>query len=402
VYDQAPAMRVLVLHNHYQQSGGEDVAVRQEVALLRDRGHEVILLERDNAEIRTDSVLSKAALFSRTVWSRLSFNAVRQLMRESRPDVVHVHNVLPLLSPSVLHAAWSQHVPVVQTLHNYRLICPGTLLRRDGRNCFDCVGRSTWRGLLHACYRDSRMASGGVVAMLEVHRALGTWRSVDAYIALSEFQRQMLLRGGLPSHRLHVKPNFVTWNFPVRDGPGNYALYVGRLSPEKGVHTLVEAWSRLSRLRGLPLRIVGAGPLEAQLHQRIGATGAQVEMLGFRQPHEIAQLLMDARYLVYPSELHEPGGLSAIEAFAAGVPVVASRMGALTELVQHQETGLHFTAGDAADLVATIQQIDRETSVRMGRAARAEYLARFTPERNYDLLMNIYQPLLRSRSPWRS
>jgi len=392
-------MRVLVLHNHYRQAGGEDVAVRQEVALLRERGHEVTVFERDNSEVHADGLIPKARLFAETVWSKQAHAAVCELIRRARPDVVHVHNVLPLLSPSVLHAAWSRQVPIVQSLHNYRLICPGTLLRRNGANCFDCVGRSTWRGVLHACYRDSRLASGGVVAMLETHRALGTWRRVKAYIALSEFQRQMLIRGGLPADRLHVKPNFVAWPYPVREGAGSYALYVGRLSPEKGVQTLVEAWIRQNTI---PLIIVGTGPLEPALRERISASGANIELLGFRPPHEIAQLLVGARCLVYPSELHEPGGLSAIEAFAAGVPVVASRMGALTDLVDHGRTGLHFGAGDTAELIAAVQAVTPEASVRMGCAAREEYLARFTPDRNYDLLMGIYEPLLRSNSPWRS
>jgi glycosyltransferase involved in cell wall biosynthesis len=392
-------MRVLVLHNHYQQAGGEDVAVRQEVGLLRDRGHEVVLFERDNAGIQAENLISKVALSAQTVWSQRSYAEVRHVIHNSRPDIVHVHNVLPLLSPAVHHAAWSEGVPVVQSLHNYRLICPGTLLRRDGHTCLDCVGRSTWRGVLHACYRESRSASAAVAAMLETHRFLGTWRRIQAYIALSTFQRDMLVRGGLPAERVHVKPNFVTWPYPVRQEHGRYALYVGRLSPEKGVLTLVEAWG----LNGhLPLKIAGAGPLESELRQRISGYGADIELLRFRQPEEIAELLLQARCLIYPSELHEPGGLSAIEAFAAGVPVIASRMGALTDLVEHERTGLHFTAGDAADLAAVVHQVDAENSLRMGQAARAEYLAHYTPERNYELLMNIYQPLLRSEAPWRT
>ena len=383
-----------MMHNRYQQSGGEDVVFEQEAKLLSDRGHEVVQVERDNSAIRVASLDAKARLFGQTVWSPAAYRDTRETIRKCRPALVHVHNYLPLLSPAVYYAAWAEGVPVVQTLHNYRLICPGALLLRNGRICEDCVGRTTWRGALHACYRGSRTASAAVVAMIESHHLLGTWRRVEAYIALSEFHRQKLIAGGLPADRLYFKPNFVAWDFPVRSGSGEYALYAGRLSPEKGIQTLVQAWARAGSegIAGLTLKIVGFGPLGYQLRQAVAASGARVEFLGFRTRAEVADLLRGARFLVYPSELYEPNGITLIEAFAASVPIIASRIGSLESFVEDGTTGLHFAAGDADDLVRVARRLgqDEAASVRMGQAARTRYLSRYTPEQNYGQLLNIY------------
>jgi glycosyltransferase involved in cell wall biosynthesis len=387
--------RVMMLHNRYREPGGEDVALEQEAALLEDRGHAVRVLEWDNREIDTASTAARARLFARTIWSSASHRVVRDAIRDFRPDIVHVHNYLPLLSPSAYYAAWSEGVAVVQTLHNYRLVCPGGLLLRNGRVCEDCVGRSTLRGAVHACYRGSRLASAAVSAMIEVHRARATWRAVQGYIVLSEFQRAKLIEGGLPADRLHYKPNFVAWSSLVRSGPGEYALYAGRLSPEKGIRTLVEAWARAGRegVAGLLLKVVGGGPLIEELRTKVAATRARVELLGFRTRAEIAELLIRARFLVYPSELHEPNGFTLIEAFAAGVPIIASRMGSLSEFVDNERTGLHFEAGDADDLSTAALRLgyDLTSNIRMGHAARATYLAHYTPSQNYEQLMDVYR-----------
>jgi len=368
--------------------------MEQEINMLRERGHQVRLLERLNSDIPARSLLSKARLLGTTVWSTSSYRDTQNLIHEWRPDIVHVHNYLPLLSPSVYYAAWANSLPIVQTLHNYRLVCPGTLLHRNGIVCEDCVGRSTWRGTLHACYRDSHVASFAVSAMLESHRLLGSWRHVEAYIALSEFQRDKLVAGGLPAERLHVKPNCVAWNFPVRSGQGSYALYVGRLASEKGVQTAVEAWAGAGQkeFRGLPLKIVGAGPLQDVLRRRTAGLGGRVELLGFRSRSEIAELLANARLLIYPSEVYEPLGISVLEAYAAGVPVLASRMGALEQIVLEGRTGALFMAGDAHDLRRAAVRLaeDAAANMRMGQCARQTYLRLYTPERNYEQLMAIY------------
>jgi glycosyltransferase involved in cell wall biosynthesis len=390
------ALRVMILHNRYQQAGGEDVAVEQESELLRARGHAVRLVERENTDIAASNLVSKARLLRDTLWSAESHRLVRNAIRDFRPNVVHVHNFLPLLSPSVHHAAWAERIAVVQTLHNYRLICPGALLLRNGKVCEDCVGRSTWRGAAHGCYRGSRATSTAVAAMVEVHRGVGTWRNVQAYIVLSEFQRAKLIQGGLPGDRLHYKPNFVTWDFPVREGPGDpYVLYAGRLSAEKGIRTCVEAWVRAGAdgVAGLSLKVVGSGPLIDELRAHVADSAARVEFLGFRPRAQIAELLSRARFLVYPSELHEPNGLTLIEAFAAGVPILATRMGSLQEFVETDRTGLHFQAGDPVDLLAAALRLgsDQAANERMGKAARATYLAHYTPEQNYPRLMDVYQ-----------
>lgn len=388
-------MRVLIAHNHYAQFGGEDVAFEQEVGLLRDHDHAVRVIVRDNRDIRAASPGARARLFAGTIWSRPSYLAVRDAIREFRPDVLHVHNFLPLLSPSVYHAAWAEDVPVVQTLHNYRLICPVATLYRDGRTCGDCVGRSPWPGVVHACYRGSRAASLAVASMLAIHRRLGTWQRVEAYVAVSDFVRRTLVGGGLPAERVEVKPNFVAGDSPVRDGPGDYALYVGRLAREKGLHTLVEAWSGPDGRppMRLPLTIVGAGPLEGELRRLVGTSGAPVEMIGARPRGDVMKLLANARFLVCPSEWHEPLPFVALEALAVGVPVVASRLGGFADLIRDEETGLHFAPGDAVDLWRAARRLadDLASNARMGRAAREEYLARYTPAQGHRQLLDIYR-----------
>jgi glycosyltransferase involved in cell wall biosynthesis len=384
-----------MIHNRYMQSGGEDVAFEQESMLLKEHGHAVHTVEKNNADSARGG-LAEVGLFVNALWARATFDRIRRTIREFRPDVVHVHNFLSRVSPSVFQAAWAEHVPVVHTLHNYRMICPAATLYRDGRVCEDCVGRSTWRGVVHACYRNSRKASLGVAAMLELHRALGTWERIDAYIAVSHFVREkVLLSKSMPASRVYVKPNFVVSSNPIRKGPGEYALYVGRLSPEKGVKTLMEAWTGPTNAApiALPLKLVGAGPLGAELRQRTWAMGPLVEVLGQRSRTEVGKLMANARLLLLPSEWYEPLSVAAIEGMAAGVPLLASNTGGFRELVRNGRTGLLFEPGNVADLArsaaALAENLDR--NIRMGLAARRNYLNHFTPERNYKQLIRIYQ-----------
>ena len=397
-------MRVLVVHNRYVERGGEDVAFAQEVDLLRAHGHAVATLVLDNTDLQASGVGARARLFAQAIWSMPLYTALRRHIRDFGPEVVHVHNWLPLVSPSAFYAAWASGVPVVHTLHNYRLVCPAATLYRAGRVCEDCIGRGTWRGVAHACfstrrtgYHGSRAGSLVVAAVLEAHRRLGTWRRVEAYIAVSRFVRQRVLADGLgldPS-RVHVKGNFVDASGPVREGPGDYALYVGRLAPEKGVRTLVRAWTSADGpgRHGLELKIVGSGPLESELAGLAQAAGAPVTFLGRRPREEIAGLLAGARLAVVPSEWHEPLSIAAVEALAAGVPLLVTPLGGFRELVIDGDTGLHCLPGNPEHLAHRARQLadDLAMNERMGRAARRLYLQRFTPEQNYAQLLDIYR-----------
>jgi glycosyltransferase involved in cell wall biosynthesis len=362
-----------------------------EQELLRAAGHDVVPYFRSNDAIALNGFVSRARLAAGTVWSRESYRALRELLAREKPDVAHFHNTLPLVSPSGYYACREAGVPVVQTLHNYRLLCPAATFFREGQICEECAEHSLLRGVRHGCYRGSRAATATVATMLAAHRALGTWRDkVDVYIALSEFARRKFVGAGLPAEKIVVKPNFVHPDPGPRDGPGEYALFVGRLSPEKGVQTMIEGWKRLSGR--IPLHIVGAGPQCAELEA--AARGLEGTRFRGRLPYEQTVAAMKrARFLVFPSEWYEPFGLGMIEAFACGVPVIASRLGAMEEIVADGRTGLHFIPGNADDLAAKVEWAwthPREMEA-MGRAARAEYEAKYTAARNYEMLMQVYE-----------
>src|SRR5215212_1442885 len=250
--------RILAVHNTYRQRGGEDVVFETELQLLRSRGNTVAAHLVDNRDIPSTKRVSLAV---ETVWSTRSRLALRDRVRELKPHVAHFHNTFPLISPSGYAACRDEGVPVVQTLHNYRLLCPNGLFFRDGHACEDCLGKTPpWPGVMHACYRGSRPATGVVAAMLTTHRALRTWtKMVNVYIALTEFARQKYIEGGLPAERIVVKSNFVHPDPGAGEGGGGYALFVGRLSPEKGLETLLAAWEQLGVK--VPLKIVGSGPM---------------------------------------------------------------------------------------------------------------------------------------------
>lgn len=381
-------MRILLVHNRYQQAGGEDTALASELEMLTQRGQDVRAYVDDNHRI---SSMSRLSLAANTIWSHHSYRRLRDVIRHTRPDVVHFQNTFPLVSPAAYYAARHESVPVVQTLHNYRLLCPNALFYREGRVCEVCLRKwFPWPGVAHACYRGNRTATAVVATMLAVHRLVKTWeRGVDVYVALTEFARQKFVEAGLPAERLAVKPNFIYPDPGEGGGCRDYALFVGRLSPEKGVRLLLRAWERLGH--DVPLKIVGDGPLAvdvARATQRMPG----VEWLGRRTPSEVYDLMGQAAFLVFPSEWYEGLPLTAVESFAKGTPIVAADLGAMSTVVRHRHTGLHFRPSDAEDLVRSVEWArTHPADVRvMGRAARREYERYYTSDRNYDLLMAIY------------
>lgn len=383
---------LLLVHNYYQQRGGEYHSFTAESALLEQRGHRVVRYTAHNDRVRD---MSRPALARATLWNHEAYRDVRTLIRQHRPDVVHVHNTFPLISPSVYYAARAEGVPVVQTLRNYRLYCLNSYFFRDGHVCEDCLGKTVpWPGVAHKCYRDDRLASTAVSALLSSHRLLGTWtRTVDLYVVLTEFARRKFIQAGLSADKLFLKPNFLPWTPAVGEGKGGFALFVGRLSAEKGVHTLLNAWRGVGE--ALPLKIVGDGPL-APAVASAAAQMAGVEWLGARSIEEVYALMGAARLLIFPSELYETFGRVAMEAFATGTPVIASNIGAIAELVEDGSTGLHFRPGDVRDLAARVHWAlaHPDTLTQMRHHARAAFEARYTAERNYEMCMEIYGRVL--------
>lgn len=376
------ALRILFVHNAYQQRGGEDSVVDDEVQLLREHGHEVELYRRDNHEIAS---MGKPAIARDTLWSARTMHDIEAALSRFHPDVIHVHNTFPLISPSLYWAAARRHVPVVQTLHNFRLLCPQAMLLREGKVCEDCVGKLPWRGVAHRCYRGSLPQSAALAGMLVLHRGLGTYaRKVARYIALNDFCREVFVRGGLPAKRLSVKPNFV-----ADPGLGTATragfLYVGRLSAEKGIATLADA---LAATPSHQCAVIGTGPEE----RVIGAL-PNVEMAGWQQGPYIAERMKNSLALVMPSLWYENFPRTLVEAFACGLPVIASRLGAMAALIRDGETGLLFNPGDAGDLAAKLAwaQAHPDAMRAMGEAARRDYESKYTPLRNLEMLLAIYR-----------
>ncbi|MBV6623404.1 MAG: glycosyltransferase family 4 protein [Rivularia sp. (in: Bacteria)] len=381
-------MRILSIHNQYQIRGGEDESSKSEQQLLREMGHEVDIYQEHNDRVAEIGALPMAL---RTVWSQESYNIVKQKLSSSKYDVVHIQNFFPLISPSVYYAAKSEGVPVVQTLRNYRLLCPNGLFFRDGQVCEDCMGKNIpFPGVMHGCYRESLPASGAVATMLTLHRAMRTWtQMVDVYISLTEFARQKFIAGGFPPDKIVVKPNFINPDPGIGQGKGGYALFVGRLSVEKGLDTLLEAWEKLDNK--IPLKIIGDGPLSSQVLEAAKRI-PEVEWLGRKPMSEVHQLMGEATFLVFPSKWYETFGRVAAEAFAKGTPVIAANIGAIAELVDSGRTGLHFSPGDSKDLAAKVQwAIENPTKLlQMRKEARIKFEANFTAQQNYRRMMEIY------------
>ena len=389
-------LKIAIVHNAYQKAGGEDAVVQAEKSLLLRAGHEVSQYLRHNNEIESQSFYSNLALGVRTVWSSSSRNGLHGQLQKWKPDVVHFHNTFPLISPAAYYACRDLGLPVVQTLHNYRIFCPSGAFFRDGRVCEECFDKSRWLAVRHACVRQSRSATSATVAMLSFHHHYGTWTNlVDRYIALSEFSRAKFLSGGLPEEKIVVKPNFVVDDPGVGSHDQAYAVFIGRLSEEKGLRTLIRAWRRVGPR--LHLRIIGDGPLHAELRsERYGLP--TVHLAGHLSREESMKILQGARFLVLPSVCYENFPMTLAEAYACATPVIASRLGAMEELVKDGRTGLHFAPGDDNDLATKVQWAcaHHDEMVQMGANARVEFEAKYTADRNYRMLIAIYESVTKS------
>lgn len=410
-------MTILVAHNRYRIRGGEDSVFESECRMLEDAGHKVVRYEKTNADIHDNGGLAaKISLAIRTIWNQRTFREVRELIRREKPDVVHCHNTFPLISPSIYYAAAREGVPVVQTLHNYRLTCLNGYLFRGGRICESCLGRSLLRGVCRRCYRGSHSQSVTLAAMLIVHRLLGTWRrKVTRYIALTEFAREKFIQAGLPASKIVVKPNAVAATIPTATsittqaacekrhaksdgGPAAHVIYLGRLSPEKGVDVLLRAWALLCN--GIPrhpccLSIVGSGPEDESLRALASSLGIvdSVRFLGPLPREDALRELAVADLLVFPSLWYEQFAITPLEAMAFGVPVLVSDVARAGTIVEDGITGRLFPSGDPAALASSLRSLLADTAElrRMGTAARAAFeTSDCRPDRNLARLLAIY------------
>jgi glycosyltransferase involved in cell wall biosynthesis len=382
-----------MVHNYYQQWGGEDASTEQELRLLRGEGHDVRFYKRHNDEIEGLSPLRKLLLFFEPTWSSKSYRELRNILQEFHPEIVHFHNFFPLISPGAYYACKQSGAAVIQTLRNYRLFCPVGTFFRSGRICEECIRHSLLRSVRYGCYHNSRLQTSSVALMLLVHRLLKTWsRKVDTYIALTEFSRGRFIDGGIPGSSIVVRPNFLEKD----PGPGEhnreYAVFVGRLSSEKGLRILLEAWRSLSE--EIPLKVIGDGPLRPWLEDYVDEYNLkEVDLLGFIPPQEVFKHLKKAQFLIMPSIWYETFGRTVIEAYATQTPVVVSNMGAMASLVKDGKTGLLFEAGDSSDLSEKVKWLwlHQAHRMKMAKVARAEFKEKYTADRNYSLLLEIYK-----------
>ena len=390
-------MRVALFHNSYVLRGGEDVSTAEQALMLRKHGADVFEFKLSNAYVLRRGTVPIARALVRSHFNRRVYDKARAWCRRVRPDVAHVENFWFAMSPAVHAACHAEGVPTVQSVRNFRLVCAGDLLLRDGKPCNDCVGKGPWKGVRHRCKNGSFIESFFVARMLHHNRRRDTWnRDVDLLVTSTEFVRQKLIQGGLPAEKIVVLPNYVA--DPGTDGtPGDGAAFVGRLSREKGVQTLLDAWGDI---RGLTLRIVGDGPLRRQLEASAQSRHPEtIRFLG-QQPHaNTLYAIRHSAFVIMPSIWYEGFGRVIIEAFSLGRPVIASRLGSMAELIDHGRTGLLFEPGNPADLAEKItwMQANPEERARMGQAARLEYEAKYTPEKNFEPLIAIYRRAIEAR-----
>jgi glycosyltransferase involved in cell wall biosynthesis len=391
----------MMVHNFYQQPGGEDRVFADEANLLERRGHVVERFALHNSSIdgqRAWRVLSD------TFWNRRAAKAVHDTVRKSKIAIVHFHNIFPLISPAAYYGARAAGAAVVQTLHNFRLLCPNALFLRRGRACEKCLGRRlAWPAAVHRCYRNSRLQSTAVAAMLAFHRTMGTWRrAVDAFICLSQFSHAKFIEGGLPPHKLFVKSNFVDTDpgMSLRERTGT--AFVGRLGAEKGLELLLDAWRQVPG--DVNLYVAGEGPLHDYL-RRAAERDRRIVPMGTIPPSEVDELLGSVACLVVPSICYENQPRVVLEAFARGTPVAVPRRGAMAELVSEGRNGILFTSGDATDLSLQIRKLLAAPSAErdeMRLAARTTYEKYYTPDANYAALMSVYERALAQRRPGRA
>lgn len=383
-------MRILIAHSRYLSgdASGENRVVQDEAALLRSAGHDVRVVQREPEQTEGLGVVRTAA---GAVWSRSAMRLIDQAIRTLHPDVLHVHNLLPALSPAVLRLAGRRGLPVVVTLHNYRQFCLPSTLLREGRVCEDCLGRTPWPGVLHRCYRDSLAGSAAVAASLVVHRAIRTNEVVSLFLAVSQFVKEIHVRAGVPAERIRVKSNFVA-SAERRTGPGEYFLFLGRLAPEKGVGVLLDAWQSIDA----ELVIAGDGPQGAELRRRAGPS---VLFSGPLPAPEIPDLIRGARAVLVPSVWYEAQPRVILESYSAGVPVLASRIGGLAELVENDRSGLLLPPGDPVAWAAgATRLLNDEVSERMGARALALWGDRYSPEHGLTDLEASYRQAIGAAS----
>lgn len=388
---------ILQVHNFYQLPGGEDTVIENERRLLEVHGHRVVRYCRDNKELKNFSAFRKLLLPITTIFNPGTYREVRRLIRAERIDIVHVHNTLNLISPAVYYAALAEGVPVVQTVHNFRLLCPGATFYRDGHVCEDCLTHGLGCAVKHSCYRGSRLQTLACVLSTKFHRMMGIYGKIN-YICLTEFNRVKLLNlKQIKPEQVFVKPNFVekAEGDPIFDGRKKQFLYVGRLEEIKGTDLLLKAWEQVCCQTDARLILCGSGPMEDWCREYIESKSlTNIELAG-RVPHEkVLMRMKEARALVLPTQVYEGFPMTVIEAFSRGTPVIGTDLGNTSSLVRGGENGLLFAPGSSQSLAGALMNCLQTDMERMGRNAYHDYVNLYSEDENYRNLTEIYSSVL--------
>ncbi|MGB2925068.1 MAG: glycosyltransferase [Limnothrix sp.] len=390
-------MKILIVHNRYRIRAGEDNVFDQEAALLKEHGNEVKTWTVDNQNIpEKKSSWQQIKLAFNTIWSISAYRSISKIIKEFKPDIVHVHNILPLLSPSIFYACKKQKVPVIQTIHNYRLGCPAATYFRDEKICELCVDKSLLNSIRYRCYRNSYAQTTIVAAMLQIHRWLGTWENiVSGYIALTPFMKDKLIQLGIPEEKIFVKPNFIN-NSITKTKPisfGKYYLFVGRLSPEKGIHVLLEAYKQCNT--SYPLVIIGKGELQ-NIVEDAAKNDSRIQYLGQQPREKVLQYMQEAIALIFPSVWQEPFGLSIIEAYSQSLPVIGADVGSVNQLIQPHLTGLLYSLKDALQLGNIFEKIEGNCKEWLGlkNKLKDHLNDKYFSQTNVEIMLSIYQQII--------
>lgn len=386
-------MKILLIHNYYRSSSpsGEDIVFKNEVELLKKKGIQVVTFEKHNDEIR-----NKFKVAFNTIWSMGTYKKLKEILKKEKPDIVHFHNIWYLISPSAYYACKDLGIPVVQTLHNFRFFCINGLLMRNGSVCEECIGKFPWRGIKYGCYRNSKIFSIPIALSDSLHKLLNTLeKNIDAFISLTYFAKRKFIECGLPEEKIFIKPNFLVEDPNPNYENGGYALFVGRLSREKGIMTLLKAWKDIN---GLSLKIVGDGPMKNDVVEYIEKHKLKNIHLSGRLSHnDVIDCMKKSMFVIFPSECYEGFPMTIAESYACGKPVVASNLGAMAELVEDGKTGLLFKPGNPGDLAEKIQWMikNEDACVQMGKNARRVFEEKYTADKNFEILIGIYEKVIR-------
>ena len=384
-------MKVLQVHNYYQYPGGEDAVVKYEYELLTANNDKVIQYIRKNKEIENYSLLQKGRLLFETSCSKRTYNEISEIIKKEKPDICHVHNTLPLVSPSIYYACKDLNINVVQTLHNYRLLCSNAYFFKAGKICEECLVKSLYHSVKYGCYRDSKLQTFALARSIEKNKKWGTWQNkIDKYIALTEFSKNKFIKGGLPKEKLIVKPNFIFIDPGFDYNTQNHFLFAGRLDVTKGIEVILEANKNV--IKNAKIFIAGNGTFKNKV-----ISVFHKNYFGQLNHNELIKFIKDSIALIFPSIWYEGMPMTIIESFACGKPVIASKLGSMAEMIDDGKTGLLFEVGNSEDLAKKINWASEHPveMKQMGMNARKEYEEKYTAEKNYEILMSIYNAVLK-------